>query len=481
MNRKKWWIAAAAVATVVLWGVLILCLPTSPLSLWPQLQLRLNGQAAEEVAAFHPYQDPGATARLGREDLTAKITVTGSVDVTKPGVYTLQYQVQSGEEDCHITRTVTVVDRDAPELKLKGQREMAASLPSLFQDPGVSAEDRCDGDLTARIRIHRRVEGDRMIVTYRVKDTAGNEAADQRTVLIRDTVAPEITLKDSGIIYLPMGSTYQEPGFTAADDADGDLSAAVRISGKVDSSRAGTYTLTYQVSDKAGNTGSATRTVRVFDASANPSNRVYLTFDDGPSSGVTPQVLDILAANDVKATFFILNYSDDKKPLIQRMIDEGHTVGIHGYSHDYATIYANDEAFMQNVYRLQQRLLEDFGYHATIVRFPGGSSNTVSAAYNQGIMTRLARRLEQEGFTYFDWNVSSGDASAAQVDSHRIYANVTESLRPGRSNVVLMHDANAKQTTADALEDIIWYAKGNGYALLPITPDTEPVHHGIAN
>ena len=196
---------------------------------------------------------------------------------------------------------------------------------------------------------------------------------------------------------------------------------------------------------------------------------------------VTPQVLDILAANDVKATFFLLNYSSGNKHLVKRMINEGHTVAIHGYSHDYATIYANDDAFMQNVYRLRDKLLADFNYNATVIRFPGGSSNTVSAAYNTGIMSRLVERVEQEGFTYFDWNVSSGDASAAGASSYEIYDNVTSRLRRGRNNVVLMHDTNAKQTTADALQDIINYAKGNGYTLLPITPDTAPVHHGVAN
>ena len=136
---------------------------------------------------------------------------------------------------------------------------------------------------------------------------------------------------------------------------------------------------------------------------------------------------------------------------------------------------------MNNVYALRDKLLADFGYNATIIRFPGGSSNTVSASYNSGIMSRLAVRVEQEGFSYFDWNVSSGDAAGYTVSSSDIYYNVTGSLRRGRNNVVLMHDTNAKWTTADALQDIINYARGNGYSLLPITSGTYPVHHGIAN
>ena len=208
---------------------------------------------------------------------------------------------------------------------------------------------------------------------------------------------------------------------------------------------------------------------------------VYLTFDDGPSDRVTPRVLDTLKAYNVHATFFIVNYGESGKALIRRMIDEGHTVAIHGYSHDYASIYKSDEAFMKNIYRLRDRLRADFGYEATIIRFPGGSSNTVSRQYSVGIMSRLAQRIQNEGFTYFDWNVSSGDAAGTPASSGQIYNNVTSALRHGRSNVVLMHDAGAKGTTADALPDIIRYCLANGYSIQPITPATKPVHHGIAN
>ena len=151
------------------------------------------------------------------------------------------------------------------------------------------------------------------------------------------------------------------------------------------------------------------------------------------------------------------------------------------YSHDYAAIYKSDEAFMQNIYRLRDRLRSDFGYEAAIIRFPGGSSNTVSRQYSVGIMSRLAQRVQAEGFTYFDWNVSSGDAAGTPASSGQIYNNVTSALRHGRSNVVLMHDAGAKGTTADALPDIIRYCLANGYSIQPITPATKPVHHGIAN
>lgn len=447
----------------------------------PIPKMQLNGEREVTIEAHTTYKDPGLTAMLGKKDLTEQVSVSGTVDTTKPGAYTLTYQLTISEKTYTATRTVTVLDNEAPVLELLGGGEMTVSLESLYQEPGYTAIDRCDGDLAEQVKVERVVEGDRMTLTYTVSDASGNSATAQRSVTIRDIVAPVIYLNGYAATYVPLGSGYSDPGYTAVDDADGDITSSVVRTGSVDDGTLGTYTVNYTVTDKAGNTATATRVVKVFVESADSPDRVYLTFDDGPSSDVTAKILDVLAANNAKATFFIVNYGETGRQLIQRMINEGHTVAIHGYSHDYATIYASDEAFMNNVYSLRDKLLADFGYNATILRFPGGSSNTVSASYNSGIMSRLAVRVEQEGFSYFDWNVSSGDASSVSLSSAEIYSNVTGALRRGRNNVVLMHDSGAKWTTAEAVQDIINYARGNGYSLLPITSGTYPVQHGIVN
>ena len=193
---------------------------------------------------------------------------------------------------------------------------------------------------------------------------------------------------------------------------------------------------------------------------------------------MTPRVLDTLKSYNVRATFFIVNYGESGKALIRRMIDEGHTVAIHGYSHDYASIYKSDEAFMQNVYRLRDRLRADFGYEATIIRFPGGSSNTVSRQYSVGIMSRLAQRVQNEGFTYFDWNVSSGDAGGT-TSTEEVYQNVVNGMKSHNVSVVLQHDI--KGFSVNAVERIIQWGLANGYTFLPLTTSTEDVHHGVNN
>ncbi|MGM9537169.1 MAG: polysaccharide deacetylase family protein [Candidatus Onthomonas sp.] len=211
-----------------------------------------------------------------------------------------------------------------------------------------------------------------------------------------------------------------------------------------------------------------------------PNSIIYLTFDDGPSDS-TARILDILKENNIHATFFIVNYSADRIPLLQRMIDEGHTIGIHAYTHDYEVCYGTNDAYIDGVEKLQDKLENDIGYDAFCLRFPGGSSNTISRNYNEGIMSRLAIQVENMGLEYYDWNVDSGDASGNHVPDATLVSNTTGELIKGRSNIVLMHDAETKDTTIQALQSIINYGVQNGYHFEAIDRNTPPVHHQINN
>jgi len=205
-------------------------------------------------------------------------------------------------------------------------------------------------------------------------------------------------------------------------------------------------------------------------------NKICLTFDDGPSH-VTEKVLNVLKKNKVRSTFFIVDYDKEDKPLIRRMIDEGHTLAIHNYSHDYSKIYASTDSYIKYHTKLYKKIKKDFGYEARIMRFPGGTSNTVSRNYSYGIMSRLSKKMTKKGFIYFDWNVDSGDASGNNISKTTIANNVIDGLSKNRTNVVLMHDSGAKMTTAKALQTIINYGNNNGYVFEPITEKTKKVQH----
>ena len=231
------------------------------------------------------------------------------------------------------------------------------------------------------------------------------------------------------------------------------------------------------VADERNAIASEVREISATKTTKNSGGIIYLTFDDGPSSNVTPKILDILNANNVKATFFIIDYSAEDEHLVRRIYKEGHTIGIHGYSHDYRKIYSSKEAFMENIATLREKIKLSTGCDSSIIRFPGGSSNTVSRDYNLGIMTRLTMLVKEEGYRYFDWNVESGDTDRRTVNKDKIVSRVTSNLVKDRSNIVLMHDPSTKTTTADALQEIIDYGKSNGFTFLPIDYSTKELHH----
>ena len=303
-----------------------------------------------------------------------------------------------------------------------------------------------------------------------------------------DTVAPIIVLDGEKEVTFKQNTKYIEPGYTATDDQDGDITDKVEV--EREKVADGRYELRYSVTDSAGNKSEVqTRTVIVEKNSdenksntstANKAGVIYLTFDDGPSLDITPQILDILKEEDIKATFFVLNYGENKEYLINRIVNEGHTIGIHGYSHEYQDIYVSDEAYMNNITKLQDKIKATTGITTKYTRFPGGSSNTISKRYSPGIMTRLTQKLLEEGYKYYDWNVSVEDAGSSKT-KEEVYNRYVSELSKSRANIVLMHDFAKNNKTLDALRDMIHYGKENGYTFDNIDDDTPMITHGVNN
>lgn len=212
----------------------------------------------------------------------------------------------------------------------------------------------------------------------------------------------------------------------------------------------------------------------------NSNGIIYLTFDDGPSADITPQILDILDEKQVKATFFILHYSKNNEHLVKRENASGHTVALHGYTHTYSEVYQSADSCINNFKSLQDQVFETIGKKANVIRFPGGSSNTISRKYCQGVMTELSQRVLDEGFVYFDWNVDSDDAGSAKT-SEDVYNNVISRMKPHRSNVVLMHDFTNNQKTLNALSSIIDYGLENNFVFRKLTDQTPMVTHSVNN
>lgn len=205
---------------------------------------------------------------------------------------------------------------------------------------------------------------------------------------------------------------------------------------------------------------------------------VYLTFDDGPSSS-TSKILDILKEYDVKATFFVVGKTDETSAkLYQRIVEEGHTLAMHSYSHKYNEIYKSQENFVEDMEKLQEYLYDTTGVWTRFYRFPGGSSNTVSDVDMQKLMTYL----DENGITYFDWNIASGDAINGELAADSIVNNCMGSIENFNECIILMHDAAGKNTTVEALPEIITQVKDREDAVfLPITDETVPIQHITVN
>lgn len=210
-------------------------------------------------------------------------------------------------------------------------------------------------------------------------------------------------------------------------------------------------------------------------APGNHKKAVYLTFDDGPSEN-TPQILDILAEYEVYATFFVVGKADEHSlEMYRRIVEEGHTLGMHSYSHDYSKLYKSLASFQEDYEKLAKLLYGATAELPKFYRFPGGSSNEVS----KEDMAVFISWLEEQGTVYFDWNVASGDAVKDPPDADTLVENVLAGVEKYDEPVVLMHDLAGKETTLEALPALLEMLEEQGIEVLPIGEGTTPVHHKL--
>ena len=361
-----------------------------------------------------------------------------------------------------------------PELKLLGKKEINLSLNEKYIDPGykivpnnkkykVVIDNNIDENKTGSYEVKYSLQ---------VKNKIINKV---RKVNVIDNISPEITLKGSDNIKLYESSDYEEPGFIAFDNYDGDITKNVIVQNDI-KEEIGDYKITYIVEDSSGNKTMVTRNVKILDKKKNIGT-IYLTFDDGPSNN-TSKILDILKQEDIKATFFLVNFNSSYNPVVKRIYDEGHSIGIHSYTHNYKLIYSSVSAYFDDLNKMNDKIKTITGSDTKLLRFPGGSSNTISS-FNKGIMTTLVKEVTNAGYHYFDWNVDSSDAWSAR-NSNDVYNNVINNLKKG-TNIVLMHDLSSNEKTVNVLEKIIKDAKEKGYIFSNIAMNTKEIHNSINN
>ena len=490
MNRlaqyrmKRRFVAAFRVFAVILAVLLAAFAVLVGMNRFSPVIVPLDGTETE-IAYGEVYQDPGGEVRLVgklwfREGIpvSAEVIAEHDVNVDVVGQYPVKYSSKWLFWEMEATRTVHVVDRIAPVITLHSLEDHLTIVGETYEEEGYTAVDEYDGDITDRVAATE----ENGVVTYRVSDASGNEAVVQRQIRYHDPIFPTITLSGDTVI-MEAGETYEEPGYTAWDNGNGDITDWVEIVSNLNPYLAGNYQVTYIVSDGFGNETRVYRDVTV-TAKARPQpvipkeKVIYLTFDDGPSE-YTKQLLDVLKRNNVQATFFVCD--TEHIELLESIVSAGHTIGVHSETHNYRRVYDSVDAYFDDMLWMRKRIYETTGVETNLVRFPGGSSNTVSK-FNPGIMTTLTQAVEDCGFTYFDWNVDSDDAVGAKTTAE-VLTNLKKGIRRAMKDhgyaLVLQHDT--QEFSIQAVEEIIKWGKANGYKFLTLQENSPTSHHDVSN
>lgn len=400
-----------------------------------------------------------------------EVSVKSNVDISKEGDYPVVYTWRDHSEKA----VVKVRDTTPPDLVVKDyETDMTEEVkPEMFVE---KTEDLSEVSVRFAEEGSWNEEGSHTIKIL-AEDASGNQTVEE-AVLTRkkDTQKPEIqgvqdlTVKQGKVLDFSQG-------ITVSDDMDPAPSLEIN-SDNVDLAVPGSYQVIYTAKDRSGNQEEIVQNITV---EANPEwdeKIVYLTFDDGPSDN-TKKILEILDQNKVKATFFVTGNNQKKNDLIRLAHEKGHSIGLHTYTHDYASVYSSEENYFKDLQNIADMVEKVTGEKSYLIRFPGGSSNTISKKYVPGLMTRLTKAVVEKGYQYFDWNCDSTDASGNHVPVEKIIAAATSSN--AKHINILMHDTDAKDTTVKALPKIIEHYRKLGYAFKGLTTDSYAPHHHVNN
>ncbi|MFL0196697.1 polysaccharide deacetylase family protein [Clostridium sp. WILCCON 0269] len=209
------------------------------------------------------------------------------------------------------------------------------------------------------------------------------------------------------------------------------------------------------------------------DLNTSSDNKViYLTFDDGPSTVVTGRILDILKQENIKATFFIIGYKiEGREDLLKRMNDEGHSIGLHTYTHKCNVIYSNENSFLDEMARTENQVKSILGFDPKIIRFPTGSKNHLNAS--------LLEKLHSSGYKIYDWNLSLSDGINYKTPVNKLFNEATKKCVNPNKIFLLAHCDATNENTCKVLPEIIKYYKDLGYEFKAITKDTPEYHFRV--
>jgi peptidoglycan/xylan/chitin deacetylase (PgdA/CDA1 family) len=204
----------------------------------------------------------------------------------------------------------------------------------------------------------------------------------------------------------------------------------------------------------------------------NKKKIIYLTFDDGPSSAVTSNVLDVLKENRVKATFFLIgNLIKGREAVVKRIYNEGNSIGLHSYTHNYEKIYSDEDNFIEEMIDCRNEINKVVGIAPNIIRFPGGSHKRLSNSF--------LKKLHDKNFKVYDWNLENSDGLKPKTPSCELYEKAINGSEKKNKIILLLHCTDNHKNTCKALPQIIKYYKSKGYEFRRITEETKELYFPI--
>lgn len=233
--------------------------------------ITLKGKKVIEISYNKEYKDEGATAKKLGKDITKYLKTKGKVNTQKVGEYKIIYSVKKGIFTIEKERIVKVVDKEKPVLTLTGEDKVSVCPNKEYEELGYTAIDNYDKDITKKVKVEKK---DNKVI-YTIKDSSNNTVEKERTIVKEDKEKPSIELKGNATMYLTLNTKYSEPGYTANDNCDGDITKNVKIEGAVDSSKIGKYTIKYTVTD---NEGSITTKERIITVNSIPQKIAVLNY-----------------------------------------------------------------------------------------------------------------------------------------------------------------------------------------------------------
>ena len=438
-----------------------------------KITLSLNGETNNKLEVFTEYKDPLISFKNHNKEIPkAKYILQeeSNLDINKIGSYSTNYKIKYKNKDYSITRYFEIIDSTSPTLTVNTEEvQKDYCTKKISTKLEYTANDNYDGNLTDKILTEEK--DDKLIIS--VTDSSNNKTTKELTIKYKDKPKDIFKLNGNSNVNVAQNTTYKEQGVKYTDGCGNKIDKEIKTTGEVDTKTIGSYKITYEVDGK-----SLARVVNVYDPSTyKPTGKkiIYLTFDDGPNY-YTSKILKTLDKYNVKATFFVTNQFPSYQKYIKEEYESGHAIAVHTLTHKY-DIYTSVDTYLNDFNKMNEIIKEQTGSYTRLFRFPGGSSNTVSKSYNKGIMTELAKRMTEDGYVYFDWNVSSGDASGA--GSTKIANNVINGVKKCSSCVVLMHDI--KSTTANALDTILESLTQSGYTFATLNENSSTAHHHINN